>query len=237
MKEFYNKINKLAEKHVEEFKSCKSVSRKMLETLRFLYENIGSEKDFDDSSFESAYQLSVTPLFEFYLARFLYHYSKGKNLGWKIYLRRQKDLCVPDIRIDKNKKPIAVIEVKSKAGWIQPFFSEERYKKDMKKVKSGESKFDPNDLIKKQLAQLEKYNKIPDNPKVYMLLPTFAMIHRKKSEAKVEDYKKWFAKKTQRKYSLIVMSDDLSLDLARKDKKDIIATNEFEKMIKDISKL
>ncbi len=60
-------------------------------------------------------------------------------------------------RIEKKGKTIAIIEIKAKAGWIQPFLSSDRFDYDMKRLKDKKSEFNPETLIANSKKQLEKY--------------------------------------------------------------------------------
>ncbi len=104
------------------------------------------------------------------------------DFDWAVYLRCQKGKTAPDIRIEHNGKTLAIIEIKAKAGWIQPFFSSERAMKDMAKLQDGKSDFNPDDLIKRVKDQFRKYYEtygiIPGQ--VFVLLPSLALVHRKK---------------------------------------------------------
>lgn len=212
----------------------------LLDYISELYDSVKVEKNFTNKKFESAYHAPVTSDLEFLIARILYHYSKIKNLDWKIYLRRQKKKTAPDIRIDKNNKTIAIVEIKARAGWIQPFFSKEREKKDIRKLKKGTSKFDPKDLIKKQKSQLSKYIKTfkINKEQIFMLLPTLSGVHRKTSNRKFSDYEKDFVRNSGlKKENFILLSKNLILDLDPECKrKDYQPTDRFEKFIKKLKK-
>lgn len=157
-KDFYNYLDRKARHIAYKLSKSKPVTKLILGYIQELYESakIGN---LENDKFESAYHNPISFDLEFLISRVLYHYSNFKGMDWKTYLRRQVGKTAPDIRVELYNKTLAVIEVKAKAGWIQPFFSEERYKKDMKKLKEGKSDFDPKDLIKKVKNQLEKNNR------------------------------------------------------------------------------
>ena len=120
-KDYYALLDNKAKTISKKLSKNNPVTQEILKALNEMYKSVDCEKDFINNSFECAYHGPVTPEFEFFVSRILYHYSKIKKLEWKIYLRRQskgKDgkLHVPDIRIEKNNKTIAIIEIKAKAN-------------------------------------------------------------------------------------------------------------------------
>ncbi len=153
----------------------------MLNVVNELYES--SKLDFfEDSCFDSAYHNPITSDFEFYLSRIFYHISEMKGLNWTVHLRRQKNNCAPDIRVDKDGKPLFIIEVKVKAGWMQEVFSDRRFKHDMERYKNGADIPDPKDRVGRVSKQLGKYQEklnVPIN-NVYVVLASLANVHRKK---------------------------------------------------------
>jgi len=216
------------------------ITNLLLDYISELYDSVKVEKDFTNKKFESAYHPSVTPELEFLIARILYHYSNFKNLNWKIYLRRQFRKTVPDVRIEKDGKTIAVVEIKAKVGWMQYFFSKEREKKDLKKMKEGKSDWDPRKAIKVARNQLFKYvktYKINKN-QIFVFLPTLSMVHRKTSSRKLSDYEKDFAKNSGlKKENFLLLSKNLTLDLSPDCKrKDYQPTDKFERFIKRLRK-
>ncbi|HLC86758.1 MAG TPA: hypothetical protein VJH65_00575 [Candidatus Nanoarchaeia archaeon] len=244
-KEYYTFLDNKAKTISEKLSKNKPITQEILTALNELYKSVDCEKEFINNTFECAYHMPVTSEFEFFVSRILYHYSEIKKLDWKIYLRRQskgKDgkLHVPDIRIEKNSKTMAIIEIKAKAGWIQPFFSSERVKKDLKRFKAGKSDFHPMKKIAeiKKSLQAYSYNYNIPYKKVYLLLPTLALVHRKKNERNISDYKKDFSKNSGlNKQNLILLSQNLNLNLSSKNipNDHFNPTNEFENFIKVIS--
>ena len=216
----------------------RKVTNLLLDYISELYDSVKVEKDFTNEKFESAYHPSITPELEFLIARILYHYSDIKNLNWKIYLRRQFQKTAPDVRIEREGKTIAVVEIKAKAGWMQPFFSKEREKKDMKRMKEGKSDFDPREFIKIARAQLFKYVKTYGISKdqIFLFLPTLSMVHRKTSKRKLSDYEKDFEENARlKKENFILLSKNLTLDLSPDCKrKDYQPTDRFERFIKKL---
>ena len=85
--------------------------------------------------------------------------------------------------------------------------------------------------IKKSL-QAYSYNYNIPYKKVYLLLPTLTLVHRKKSERKILDYKKDFSKYSGlHKENFILLSENLNLNLSSKNIPDnhFNPTNEFER--------
>ncbi|MDE2312283.1 MAG: hypothetical protein KGJ93_04345 [Patescibacteria group bacterium] len=212
----------------------------LLVRIQELYSSAKIERDFQNDNFETAYHSPISSDLEFFISRILYHYSRIKKLGWKIYLRRQVGKTCPDIRIDKKDKTIAVIEVKAIAGWIQPFFNSDRAKKDMLRMQKGTSTFDPRDLIKRVNSQLIKYVKTfhIDKKRIYVFLPTLALVHRSRSKRVLKDYISDFVKNSKlSKDNLILLSGNLNLHLSSDAKRsEHSPTNSFEKFIAAISK-
>lgn len=239
MLDFYAKIDQKASQHAELFMNMNKITTEIVNMIIELYNDVKIEKQYDSSFFESAYQMSITPLFEFYLARFLFHTSLRRKYGWKIFLRRQIGKCAPDLRIEKDGRTIGIIEVKIKGGWIQSFFSEERFKNDKTRLAQGKSKYDPQETINSQNIQLQKYKEAFHDPLVFMLLPTFNMVHRKHYSANYQSYKDNFTRNTGKDGRfLVVMSRNLRLNLAEViSDSDMMITNEFENMMNEILKM
>lgn len=238
-KNYYNYLDKKARHVAFNLFKKRKITNLLLDYISELYDSANVEKDFSNKRFESAYHNPITSELEFLIARILYHYSNVNNLNWKVFLRRQKRKTAPDIRIDKNNKTIAIIEIKAKAGWIQPFFSSEREKKDVKKLKDGTGKYNPKDLIKRQKVQLSKYVKTfkISKEQIFLLLPTLSGVHRKNSNRKLSDYEDDFIRNSGlSKDNLILLSKNLSLNLSSECKrKDYKPTDEFEKFINILS--
>jgi len=239
-KNYYNYLDRKARHIAFCLSSGRKVTKLLLDYISELYDSVKVEKVFKNEKFESAYHPSVTPELEFLIARILYHYSDIKNLDWKIYLRRQFQKTAPDVRIEKDGKTIAVIEIKAKAGWMQTFFSKEREQKDMKKLKEGKTDWDPREAIKIARNQLFKYIKTYGISKdqVFVFLSTLSMVHRKTSKRKLSDYEKDFEENSKlKKENFILLSKNLILDLSPECKrKDYQPTDRFEKFIKKLKK-
>lgn len=218
-----------------------AVTELILNCIKELYSSAKSESRFSKSDkFEIAYHNPITSDLEFLIARILYHYSNSKKLNWTIYLRRQVGKTAPDIRIEREGRTIGIIEVKAKAGWIQPVFSKERVRKDMIKLKQGKSDYDPLVAIKKLKKQVVKYSKTYDiKPKqVYILLPSLIHVHRKKSERQVKDYENDFSDHLGLpKHNLILLSNNLSLDLSlNPSRREYSPSKKFEDFISTLRK-
>jgi hypothetical protein len=228
----YKDIDKKAEAVAKQYCEKKNITFDILKTITDLYKQEEEIKSvFKDESFEIAYHEPITSKLEFFLARIFYYISSNKGEEWKIYLRRQRNRCAPDIRIEKNGKTIIIVEVKAKAGWMQSFISPEAYIRDEKNNKQ------PKEFVEKYKEQLKKYKKEFETDNIYMLLPTLASVHKKTYKTKYEGYKENYRKNTEfPKDKFVILSKDLNLNLAKKNikeneiKKDEL-TDEFEKML------
>lgn len=240
-KSFYDSIDVMSNNIAKKLLKEEMVTKDMLLDIVEIYKASGCEKLFEDENFEAAYHEAVSSKMEFFISRILYHYSKLKSLGWKIYLRRQVGKTAPDVRIAKNGKTIAILELKAKTGWIQPLFSYDRFEKDMEKFKTKKIGRNPNDLIKRIADQMDKYVSTFGIQKqnIFFILPTFREAHRKKYNKKLEDYRNFFKKNIGlENKNIIVFSNNLNLDLDNvKSKDDFEPTNEFENFIRYLSSL
>lgn len=223
---FYNELDSRAKDIAADIDTF-SATTKILATIQTLYTSAQAERLFKSETFDCAYHNPITSEFEFLLARILGHYL----LECELWLRRQQNKIAPDICLRHKGQPIAVIEIKSKAGWIQPFFSSEREKKDIAKFNAG-AKYNPQDDIQKIRGQLLKYADSLgiSNDKIFMLLPTLALVHRKKSPRQVEDYITDFSTNSHLpKENLILLSNNMSLDLAKESNPEAyMPTKQFE---------
>ena len=213
-------------------KQGKPFTSLLLEDIHSLYMSAKVETSFKDGRFDCAYHNPVTSEFEFLVSRIIYH--AHPDLG--IYLRRQVNGTAPDIRMERGGKTIAIIEIKAKAGWMQAFFSKEREAKYLAKFNSGKSDKDPRKQIAEIRGQLLKYsNKFGiGKDRIFMLLPTFALVHRKKSQRTMNDYLADFeTNSTLSKDNLLIMSNNLRLDLGKKtlDSTNINPTDRMEKFL------
>jgi len=237
-KNYYSYLDRKARHIGHKLTKSQDVTKLLLDYIKELYESAKTGKFKNNDRFESAYHNPISSDLEALIARILYHYSNFKKLGWKIYLRRQVGKTVPDIRVERNNKTIAIIEVKAKAGWIQSFFSKERYKKAIKKLRKGKSKSDPRNLIKKVRNQFKKYYETYNiRPKqVFVLLPSLILVHRKKSLQKIQDYEKQFTKNSKLpRENLILLSLNRLLDLSSNPRrKDYNPTKRFENFISSL---
>ena len=240
-KEYYGYIDKKARHLGYLLTDKKPVSKLILDYIAELYEAAKLDQSYKNNNFESAYHNPITSDLEFLIARTLIHYSNRNKLNWKIYLRRQVGKTAPDIRIDLNGKTLVILEIKAKAGWLQPVFSKERFDKDMNKLRNGMSDFDPREVIKKVKNQLTKYHttfNISQN-RVFVLLPSMKLVHRKKSILTVEDYRTQFARSSGLpKDNLILLSNNALLDMSESPpRSEYQVTNNFEYFIEKLTKI
>ena len=236
---YYDSIDKMAKKIADNFVAGGSITQEILKFINELYDSAKVEQSFKTSSFETAYHAPISSELEFYIARIFYHLSELERKEWKILLRRQQGKTAPDIRIEKGGKTIAIVEIKAKAGWIQPFFSEQRYNVDKERFENGSS-FDPDALIVKSREQLTKYFQVfaITNDDIFLFLPTLALVHRKKYNTTLEEYRNYFSKTSGfPKENLILLSEDKSLDLSLAiEGKELSPTRDFEKLLDKLLK-
>lgn len=234
-KRYYDRLDSLANEIGDALRNGEPVSAQIMEAIVQMYDSAKTERDYECSRFECAYHTPITGEFEFLVARILYHYSEQDKLGWRVFLRRQVKKTVPDIRITNGEEPIGVIEIKSKGGWIQPFFSEEKYRADKRKLKNGQSDHDPDETIIKLKGQITKYEKVfslkPDD--IFYILPTLAQVHKNKYHAGYSDYRNYFSKTSGLPESnFVLLSSNLTLDLSNASKSlDFVPTDNFETMV------
>jgi hypothetical protein len=238
---FYKSLDEKASSIANELQKKSKVTATILETIISLYESAKIELKFKNDYFESAYHSPITSELEFFISRILYHFSQLNNLKWKILLRRQKQKTAPDIRIEKKGNTVAIIEIKAKAGWIQPFLSSDRFDSDMLRLKNNIAKFDPQELIDKSKSQLKKYETTFNlkTKNIYFLLPTLILVHRKRYKRILSDYYKYFEKTSGLlRTNLILLSNNMLLDLSTCNNETIMEpTDNFERMIINLSKL
>jgi hypothetical protein len=220
-----------------------SITEEILKAIITLYDSAKIEQYFkEDDLFDSAYHTPITGEFEFFIARILYHLSNVKKCNWKILLRKQENKTAPDIRLLKNNKTIAVIEIKAKAGWMQCFFSPERLDSDIKRFESHKSKLNPLDLIENQKNQLKKYYETFEitNRDVFLLLPTFALVHRKKYTTELTGYYDYFEHNSGLpKENFILLSENLHLNLSKPNPngEGLMPTSNFENLLTKLLKI
>lgn len=230
---YLSEIDKIARSISEEYILGQKITERVLETIIDLYQSAKVEQKFKDEYFETAYHSPITGELEFFIARILFHYSALVDKKWKIYLRRQESKTAPDIRLLKDDKTFAIIEVKAKAGWIQPFLSSERYQHDKNRLANGKSIFDPDDLISNSKNQLNKYFTTfgLTNNDIFLFLPTLALVHRKKYLTELPEYYTYFASTSGLPAeNLILLSNNMRLDLSYKTT-DLDPTDNFEKLM------
>lgn len=232
-KTYYDELDRVAKVAAAYSLNDVHISETILRTLAQLYVAAKVEKEFEDKLFETAYHSPVTGELEFFVARILYHYSTRNDRGWKVLLRRQERKTAPDIRLTKGGITFAVIEIKAKAGWMQGFFSPERFAKDKAKFDLKEGALDPDVRNDKSRDQLGKYFNTFDirSEHVFLLLPTLALVHRKKSKMDLEGYYDYFSQTSSLpRENLILLSGNMSLDLSYK-MGDLLPTGNFERML------
>ncbi|HUC83484.1 MAG TPA: hypothetical protein VMR70_21405 [Flavisolibacter sp.] len=235
--QYIQAIDAAAESIAGAFCNGEPITERILRTICSIYESAKVEQHFKDEHFDTAYHSPITGELEFLIARILYHYSQQTGKGWSIYLRRQESKTAPDIRLLKKGKTFAVIEVKAKAGWIQAFLSPERYGHDKQRLATGISNFNPDHLIANVRAQLTKYCRTfqlgPSD--VFMLLPTLALVHRKKYSTDLEGYYSYFGSTSGLpNENLVLLSRDKRLDLSCS-VTNLHATTDFEKLLAKLS--
>ena len=234
---YLNDIDKIAYSIAQDFTAGQKITERLLKTIIELYQSAKVEQSFKDEYFETAYHSPITGELEFFIARILFHYSAINAKNWKIYLRRQESKTAPDIRLLKNDRTFAIIEVKAKAGWIQPFLSPERYQHDKSRLANGKSPFDPDNLINSSKQQLNKYFRTfgLTNNDVFLFLPTLALVHRKKYLTELPEYYTYFASTSGLPPdNLILLSNNKRLDLSYKTS-DLEPTDNFEKLMTQLA--
>lgn len=235
-----NVIDERAKFVAELFVDGKSISETILNTIIELYSSAKVERELQNDFFEAAYHTPITGELEFFISRILLHFSIINKLEWKILLRRQASGCAPDIRIQRHQHDIAIIEIKAKGGWIQPFLSSERYSHDRMRKSRGETEFEPDNLISNQRNQLRKYMSTFNLPKknMFFLLPTLALVHRKKYKSELSDYYHYFSQTSDLpEENLILLSANRRLDLSRPGEVLLEPTSNFERMLNYLSKI
>ena len=235
---YYQDIDEKAKVIAHDFVRKVPITEKVLIAIISMYESAKVEQHFKDEFFETAYHSPITGELEFFISRILYNLSMALNKNWKILLRRQENKTVPDIRLLKNNKTFAILEVKAKAGWIQPFLSPERFQNDKLRLQNHKSKFDPDNLIRNSRNQLKKYfeNFNISNNDIFLFLPTLALVHRKKYKTDLEGYYNYFATTSGLpKENLILLSKNKRLDLSYMTN-DLLPTNDFEKLLTKLAK-
>ncbi|MBL0255097.1 MAG: hypothetical protein IPQ27_09070 [Chitinophagaceae bacterium] len=119
---YLSDIDKIAKSIAEDFTGGQKITERLLKTIIDLYQSAKVEQAFKDEYFETAYHSPITGELEFFIARILFHYSALNDKKWKIYLRRQESKTAPDIRLLKNDKTFAIIEVKARQVGFSLFF-------------------------------------------------------------------------------------------------------------------
>lgn len=241
-KKYFDKIDERAKELSIMFSKGYPITEDIIKTIIELYSAAKIEQDYSEGNefFEAAYHTPVTGDLEFFISRILYHYSQLTNSHWKISLRKQEGKTAPDIRISKENRTIGVVEIKAKAGWIQPVFSPERYSYFKEKFDKKLNSYNPDDAIIKFKEQIDKYRISFDltPTDVFVFLPTLKLVHRKKSQLTLDDYQSYFEKKSGLdRINWLLLSENFNLDLANPKKNEVLLpTNNFELFIKSLSK-
>jgi hypothetical protein len=230
-------------------KSAKTITRTLdghklseliLKIRAFLYNAAKVENRYDESDrFEIAHNPAVTGEFQFLISRILYHYSAKHHLDWKVLVDRQQGKTAPGVRIICGDITIAVIDIVEKVGWIQRFFSAERYARDQARIAINNNFADHAKTIQPSRSRLEKYsaNFGIKSDQIFFILPTLAPMHRKGSGNGVDHYISHFAAASGLPpQNLILLSDNLNLDLSHRPG-DLKPTLNFENMLKRLREL
>jgi hypothetical protein len=230
--QYLKDIDSDARKIAHKLSKGKKTTAMLLREINSLYESSDSIKSFNDSKYQVGYADSVSGDFEFLVSRILYHYSKLNNLSWKIYLRSQRSIqkkkkgkiqVAPDIRVEKGKKIIFILEVSVRGGWNQPLFSGERYK--------------DQGQIKKRRLRLNKYRKLfGKHVRIFMLLPSLANIATIKRGKSIAYYQNYVSKAFDLpSKNFILLSNNKTLKLKKhKPLEDLMPTTKFEEFIKKV---
>jgi len=236
-RQFYSELDNQAKGVAARIRKRLPATPLLLESIHSLYRCAKTERAFQNERFECAYHNPVTSEFEFLVSRIIYH----SYPGMKVYLRRQVSKTVPDVRVERGDKTIAILEMKTKAGWMQPFFSSERERKDLKRLEEGKSDKDPRKQIQSIRDQLLKHTAAfgIGKDRIFMLLPTFTLVHRKRSGRTMKDYLADFERNsTLSRANLIIMSNNLTLDLGvENDQAELMATDRFERFVRGLGQM
>lgn len=235
---YFTEIDNKSKYLAKRLSASKKISKQILEFIIELYDSENeSNNNFNKDNYKSSGHQPITSDFEFFISRILYYYSKINKLNWEISLRcsqqdkNTKKQVQPDILIRRKNKIIAILEIKVKAGYMQCVFSKIREKKDIEKG------YNTKEIIDKTKSQLKKYSKLEScgKKKIFVLLPTFALVSRKNNAETADNFRSQFAKNTRlNKDNLIILSKNKDLDLS-KSNGNLDATGEFERFIKNIS--
>jgi hypothetical protein len=240
-KRYYQILDKKSRYIAYRLKKGNEVTKVLLDYVQELYMSEKKLKSyyFNEKIFEYAYHQPITSDLEFLIARILFNYSKIKGLKWEIYLRKQENSIAPDIRIKKNSKVLAIIEIKAAVGFMRHVFNKEIYKKGLQKYKEHLSEKSPYESIvrlRKKLRSYAEESNVNIN-KIFMLIPTLKATHRKKSDLGINDYIEQFSKATKiPKRNLIILSENLTSGITKIKRNDYKQTTSFEDFIEIISK-
>jgi hypothetical protein len=239
-KNYYDTLDHLAKDTSSSLTQGLPVTENILNAIIGMYSAAKVESIYEEKNrFESAYHAPITSEFEFYVARIMYHYSLMKKLEWHVFLRRQLNKTAPDVRIEIGNRTVAIIEIKARGGWIQPFLSRDRYEADKRKLHAKKSLYDPDDTIRKLKGQLSKYGDCFHVPRdaIFFLLPTLTLVHRTKYPSKIGNYYANFANTSGLpRGNLILLSENLKLDLSHPIITNMMPTDAFERMVRQVER-
>lgn len=158
-----------------------------------------------------------------------------------MHLRSQSRKTAPDVRVTKNGKTIALVEIKAKIGWMQPVFSGEIFKKDMARLKSKKSQYSPKSTVDAFKGQVRKHCRAHKVPKdaFFLLLPSLSNAHRTGSKEKLKDHEAHFVKSSGLpKENFVLLSENLEFHLGDNSvgRKEYKTTDRFERMVERVEK-
>lgn len=125
-------------------------------------------------------------------------------------------------------------------GWTECFFSPERLDSDIKRFESHKSKLNPLDLIENQKNQLKKYYETFEitNRNVFLLLPTFALVHRRKYTTELTGYYDYFELTSGLpRENFVLLSENLNLNLSDPSSNGLMPSLNFENLLTKLLKI
>ena len=122
--EYYQQLDKAAQKVAEDFIAGKAVS---LEVLRIIWISLNTSYTISweiinrnyRKGFDCSFPTFISIDVEYYIARILYHIAKLKDKNWKIILKKEVLGIAPDIRVvelneKEGEKTIAILDINVK---------------------------------------------------------------------------------------------------------------------------
>ena len=122
--EYYQQLDKAAQKVAEDFIAGKAVS---LEVLRIIWISLNTSYTISwkiinrnyRKGFDCSFPTFISIDVEYYIARILYHIAKLKDKNWKIVLKKEVLGIAPDIRVvelneKEGEKTIAILDINVK---------------------------------------------------------------------------------------------------------------------------